>query len=183
MVNVESKRFVGGVHIVPLSRKNAGKVEWVFSKKEAINPFSLRALTGAKSQLYMELSAICRKKGTKTTGALALSKGDIKELSCGHACLPLDEALKAGKNKMSVQLFGGVPWSKNSIRKEDVKKGKVRSCLPSSFFLSLSLSFFLFLSLSIYLSILISLSLSLPLSPSDWPILTHQSFGRDSLQV
>uniref|UniRef100_A0A7S1E2M7 Uncharacterized protein n=2 Tax=Hemiselmis andersenii TaxID=464988 RepID=A0A7S1E2M7_HEMAN len=124
MVAPASKRFVGGGHVVPLSRKAAGKVEWVFSKKEAINPFSLRAVTGVGTELYLELSALCRKKGTKGTGQAALNKGEIKELSCGHACIPLDDTFKAGKNKLSVPLFGGTPWTKTMISKSDVKQGK-----------------------------------------------------------
>ena len=124
MVVPASKRFVGGGHVVPLSRKAAGKVEWVFSKKEAINPFSLRAVPGVGTELYLELSALCRKKGTKGTGQAALNKGEIKELSCGHATIPLDDKFKAGKNKLSVPLFGGTPWTKTMISKSDVKQGK-----------------------------------------------------------
>lgn len=66
MVAPEMHRFIGGGHQIPLSRRSAGRAEWVFSKKEAINPFSMRAITGSGTELYIELSALCRKKGTKT---------------------------------------------------------------------------------------------------------------------
>jgi len=126
LVKLKEERFVGGAHVVPLSRRNAGKDDWIFSKKEETNPFIVRADTTQGLQLYIEFSLLCRKKETTTQGQQALAKGDVKELSCGHGCLVLDkESLPpAGKKtKLVLPLFGGVPWEPRHIEPKDCKKG------------------------------------------------------------
>ena len=51
-----SRSFLCPPHSVPLSRKNEGKVEWVFSQKDSSNPFSVRAhvsiLLGFRSEVF-----------------------------------------------------------------------------------------------------------------------------------
>jgi hypothetical protein len=91
-----------------------GKDAWIFSKKEeGGNPFVLRAQVGAGYELYIELSALCRKKGSTTTGQLAVQRGDIKELACGHATVPLDASFAALKGKvhsLSMPAFLALPF-------------------------------------------------------------------------
>jgi hypothetical protein len=53
MVSTKMRRFIGGIHTVPLSRRNSDKIEWIFSKKEAINPFTLKAITGMHVCVYV----------------------------------------------------------------------------------------------------------------------------------